>query len=128
MKRILDILKDTTSGVLTDEERVHIHEENLLREAFIREKLKSEIAAFIASSEYKNASGIRRMIYYLKYHFYLDKSGNIILPKHEIESLARCFLPDIHSFFESDEGKKEFEEWKASQLCRKILNLENEAS
>ena len=37
------------------------------------------------------------------------------IPKHEIEALARCLLPEIFSFFESEEGKREFEEWKAKQ-------------
>jgi len=34
------------------------------------------------------------------------------IPRHEIEALARCFLPDIQAFFESEEGKREYEEWK----------------
>ncbi len=37
------------------------------------------------------------------------------LPQQELESLARCLLPDMLSFFESEEGKKEFEEWKYKQ-------------
>ena len=37
------------------------------------------------------------------------------IPRHEIESLARCLLPEIQRFFESPEGKREFEEWKAEQ-------------
>jgi len=34
------------------------------------------------------------------------------IPKEELETIARCFLPDIVAFFESEEGKREFEEWK----------------
>lgn len=37
------------------------------------------------------------------------------IPKSELESLARCFLPSIQAFFETEEGKKEYEEWKAEQ-------------
>lgn len=37
------------------------------------------------------------------------------IPKHELETLARCFLPDIQAFFESEEGRREFEEWKVEQ-------------
>lgn len=37
------------------------------------------------------------------------------IPQHEIEALARCLLPEIQKFFESPEGKKEFEEWKAQR-------------
>lgn len=34
------------------------------------------------------------------------------IPKHELEKLANCFLPDIIAFFETEEGNKEYEEWK----------------
>ena len=34
-------------------------------------------------------------------------------PDHVIEKVARCLLPDILDYFESEEGQKEFEEWKA---------------
>ena len=37
------------------------------------------------------------------------------IPRHEIEALARCLLPDIQKFFESEDGKKEFAEWKRQQ-------------
>lgn len=37
------------------------------------------------------------------------------IPKRELEALARCFLPDIQAFFKSEEGKKEYEKWKAEQ-------------
>lgn len=33
----------------------------------------------------------------------------------DIEMLARNLLPAIQKFFETDEGKREFEEWKARQ-------------
>ena len=42
------------------------------------------------------------------------------IPKHELEALARCFLPDIQAFFETEEGKREFEEWKVEQKKIKI--------
>lgn len=34
------------------------------------------------------------------------------IPKEGLETIARCFLPVIIAFFESEEGKREFEEWK----------------
>jgi hypothetical protein len=33
-----------------------------------------------------------------------------------IESLARCLFPTILKYFKSDEGKREFEEWRAEQI------------
>lgn len=43
------------------------------------------------------------------------KDYGIGIPEHEIEALARCLLPEIQKFFESEEGKREFEEWKRGQ-------------
>lgn len=37
------------------------------------------------------------------------------IPLHEVEALARILLPQIQAFFESEEGQKEFAEWKAKQ-------------
>ncbi len=40
---------------------------------------------------------------------------NLELPQQELESLAQRLLPEMLSFFESEKGKKEFEEWKHKQ-------------
>ena len=37
------------------------------------------------------------------------------IPEHEIEALARCLLPEMQKYFESEEGQREFAEWKAEQ-------------
>ena len=37
------------------------------------------------------------------------------LPKSVIEQLARCLLPLIREFLSTEEGRKEYEEWKAKQ-------------
>lgn len=34
------------------------------------------------------------------------------IPTQEIESIAKTFLPEIVAFFETEEGRREFEEWK----------------
>lgn len=44
-------------------------------------------------------------------------ANNCGIPKHELEILARHFLPQIQAFFESEEGRKEYEEWKAEQAA-----------
>ena len=45
--------------------------------------------------------------------------NNSYLPDHEIEAIARCILPDIVALFESEEGQKEFAEWKAAAEGRR---------
>lgn len=37
------------------------------------------------------------------------------LPKYEIEAIVHAFYPAVVAFFESEEGKREFEEWKAKK-------------
>ena len=37
------------------------------------------------------------------------------IPLHEVEALARVLLPEIQKFFESEEGQREFREWKKRQ-------------
>ena len=34
------------------------------------------------------------------------------IPYHEVEALARVLLPEIQAFFKSEEGQREFAEWK----------------
>lgn len=41
--------------------------------------------------------------------------NNTGIPQYKIEAIARCLLPDIQAFYESEEGQREFEEWKAQQ-------------
>lgn len=39
----------------------------------------------------------------------INNSG---IPQHQIEAIARCIMPDILAFYESEEGQREFAEWK----------------
>ena len=41
--------------------------------------------------------------------------NNSDIPDHAIEAIARCILPDILTFFESEEGQREYAAWKAQQ-------------
>ncbi|MBQ2782171.1 MAG: hypothetical protein IJE94_03135 [Oscillospiraceae bacterium] len=37
------------------------------------------------------------------------------IPYHEVEALVRVLLPEIQAFFKSEEGQREYAEWKAQQ-------------
>ena len=37
------------------------------------------------------------------------------IPQHELENIARILLPDILAYYESEEGQREFAEWKAQR-------------
>ncbi|MGN0476345.1 MAG: hypothetical protein ACI4HM_03305 [Ruminococcus sp.] len=51
------------------------------------------------------------------------KQSNI--PKRELEKLASCFLPDIIAFFETEEGNREYEEWKRQREKENQANHKN---
>ena len=42
----------------------------------------------------------------------VNKSG---YPDEAIKSLARCFYPSMMEFFNSEEGRREYEEWLKEQ-------------
>ena len=65
---------------------------------------------------------MKRAVYVLLWLAH-DKSGEYrprsCIPKHEIEAIVRAFYPAVVAFFESEEGKREFEEWKAKKEAEK---------
>ena len=38
--------------------------------------------------------------------------NNTDIPQHSIEAIARCIMPDILAFYESEESQQQFAEWK----------------
>lgn len=48
-----------------------------------------------------------------------------VIPRHVLESFARCLLPDIQAFYASEEGRREFEEWKKKQQQEQQEQKEN---
>lgn len=38
-----------------------------------------------------------------------------------MEALARVLLPEMQKFFESEEGQREFREWKEKQAVNKVV-------
>ena len=47
----------------------------------------------------------------IKYIF-RDRRAECDVPKHVLQAIVDDMMPDIRAFFESEEGKREFEEWK----------------
>jgi hypothetical protein len=46
------------------------------------------------------------------------------ISKEAIEALARCLLPGIRSYFESDEGWREFAEWQLRKDIEELYGRE----
>ena len=56
-----------------------------------------------------------------------DTHGECDIPDDLIKEIARCLVPDIIAFFETEEAKREFEAWKAEQEKKKADKAKNEA-
>jgi len=64
--------------------------------------------------EYDTCNFIKRLIIRLRFSISNTKA-EFAISDEVVESIVDLMLPDIIAFFESEEGKKEFEEWKAKQ-------------
>ena len=60
---------------------------------------------------YERGDSITRLWINLKYLF-RDKHGDCDVPRNVLEAIVDTMMPDIRAFFESEEGQREFEEWK----------------
>ena len=52
--------------------------------------------------------------------------NNSGIPQHIIESIARCILPDIIAYYETEEGQRQFQEWKAMQEAEQMEGKKGE--
>ena len=42
-------------------------------------------------------------------------NGDMEIPEYAYQAMASCLLPIIQRYFETEEGKQAFKEWKAKQ-------------
>ncbi len=63
---------------------------------------------------YDKLSLLKKLFIRLRFTWKSTKA-ELVLSDEIVESIVDVMLPDIISFFESEEGKKEFEEWKKKQ-------------
>ena len=48
-----------------------------------------------------------------------NKTAEANIPDYVIQEMARCLLPDLIAFYESEEGMAAFNQWKAEQDTKK---------
>ena len=56
-----------------------------------------------------------------------DTHGECDIPDDLIKEIARCLAPNIGAFFETEEAKREFEEWRLEQEKKIAEKAKNEA-
>ena len=87
------------------------------RSAEIEREFKKEIALRLEPywkdiQVYEHGGFWARLLVQLKYTF-RERRAECDVPKHVLQAIVDDMMPDIRAFFESEEGKREFEEWKA---------------
>ena len=119
-KRVNALLHDNRT-VLREGEDIEDWEEvqrkQREKEAERHRKEQEILATWFLREEYINAGWFKRLLLRIEFVF-RDTCGESHIPeipKHIRMEIARCLLPDIIAYFESEEWQKEFEEWKKSQ-------------
>ena len=82
--------------------------------------IEKEVALALAPEwekikNYDKLSFLKKLLIRLRFTW-KSKKAELVLSDEIVESIVDLMLPDIISFFESEEGKKEFEEWKKEYM------------
>ena len=89
--------------------------------------IEKEVALALASEwdeikNYDKLSFFKKLLIRLRFTWKNTKA-ELVLSDEIVESIVDLMLPDIISFFESEEGKKEFEEWKEKQAEKQNVDV-----
>ena len=112
-KRVIEILTDDSSGFLTDEKRekwMKRQKEHAEQESERKRQEQQLLDTWFEQEEYIKGSWWKRLCLRLVYAI-KDTHGEGRLPDFVAKDVARCLLPSIVAYFESEEGKKAFAEW-----------------
>ena len=132
-KRVNALLHDNRTRLLKGEDIENWEEYQRKRreeEAEQQRKEKETLATWFLREEYINASWFKRLLLQIAFVFRDTRGESHIpqIPKHIRIEIARCLLPDIIAYFESEESQKEFEEWKTKNLKSDILISEKKVN
>ena len=134
LKRVNALLHDNRT-VLREGKDIEDWEEVQRKQREIeaeRQRKEQEILAiWFLREEYLNAGWFKRFLLRLEFLFRDTRGESHIpqIPEHIRKEIARCLLPDIVAYFESEQGQREFAEWKAKQevlkraLCERAKRL-----
>ena len=116
-KRVITLLNDNHSFVLEGEaleawkdqqKEISAHQAELAR------RDREMMSHWFEQDAYVNGNWITRLWLRIQYHLRDTHGAGRFppIPDHIRKEIARCLLPDIIAFYESEEGQREFEEWK----------------
>ena len=123
LKRVNALIHDNRT-VLREGEDIEDWEEVQCKqreeEAERKKKEQEMLATWFLREEYLSAGWFKRFLLRLQFAFRDTRGESHIpqIPEHIRKEIARCLLPDIVAYFESEQGQREFEEWKTKRLAK----------
>ena len=124
VRRFKEMMADTSTTPLgvTNLEAWHKKQKQITERLLREEQEKREQAKnWLNQGAYTKASLFQKIWMCLQY-IYWDIRGEKHMPEipaHLRMEMARCLLPDIIAFCESEKGKAEIAQWKATQEAKK---------
>ena len=127
-KRVIALLNDNHSYVLKGdalEAWKDRQKEISAHQAELAHRDQEMMSHWFEQDAYVNGNWFRRLWLRIQYHLRDTRGAGRMppIPDHIRIEIARCLLPDIIAFYESEEGQREFEEWKK---YHKMHELERE--
>ena len=124
VRRFNEMMADTSTTPLgaTDLEAWREQQKKITEQRLQEELEKRELVEhWFEQDTYVNGSWLKRAWMRLQFIF-LDIKGekhHSKIPDYVIQEMARCLLPDLIAFYESEEGMAAFNQWKAEQDAKK---------
>ncbi len=90
-------------------------------EAEMQRKEQEILSTWFLREEYINAGWFKRLLLRIEFVIRDTRGEGYIpqIPAHIRMEIARCLLPDIIAYYESEKGQREFSEWKTQQEATK---------
>ena len=124
VRRFNEIMEDTSTTPLgvTDLEAWHRKQKEITERCLREEQEKRERRKNRLNQDAYVKASLPKKIWMCLQYIYWDIRGEKHMPEipaHLRMEMARCLLPDIIAFCESEKGKAEIAQWKAEQESKK---------
>ena len=121
------ILGNRASGVYSVDELKQIREDETARDELTREVAEKMTENIWDREDFKNAKWWKKL-WLFAVEGLSNKRGEGHIPDDIIKDIARFLLPNVKAFFDSDEGRAEFEKWKTEQKSAEAVLEKKEKS
>ena len=72
--------------------------------------------------EMQKANPFKKAFLIFKYLVLRNRKAECTIPEEALRSFVRTIMPDMIAFFESEEGRREYEEWLKEEEAKEVAN------